>query len=60
MLETEFLAAYPQLTHDDVLAAITYGAEASQERIIPVPMEPAPVRSARLSGNRFGSGLHRA
>ncbi len=41
MSETEFLAEYPQLTHDDVLAAIAYGAEAARERIIPVPVEPA-------------------
>jgi len=39
--ETELLAEYPQLTHEDVLAAIAYGAEASRERVIPVPVEPA-------------------
>ena len=33
----EVLAEYPQLTHDDVRAAIAYGAEAARERIIPVP-----------------------
>jgi uncharacterized protein (DUF433 family) len=33
----ELLADYPQLTREDVLAAIAYGAEASRERIIPVP-----------------------
>jgi uncharacterized protein (DUF433 family) len=39
--EAELLGEYPQLTHDDVLAAIAYGAEASRERVIPVPVEPA-------------------
>ena len=42
MTERELLEAYPHLTHDDVLAAIAYGAEAARERIIPVPtQEPA-------------------
>ncbi len=31
---------YPQLSHEDVLAAIAYGAEASRERIVP-PVVPA-------------------
>jgi uncharacterized protein (DUF433 family) len=39
--EAELLADYPGLTHDDVLAAIAYGAEAARERVIPVPVEPA-------------------
>jgi len=39
--EAELRAEYPQLTHDDILAAIAYGAEAARERIIPVPVEPA-------------------
>ena len=39
--EKELLADYPQLTHEDVLAAIAYGAEAARERVIPVPVEPA-------------------
>lgn len=39
--ETDVLAEYPQLTHKDILAAIAYGAEASRERIIPIPVEPA-------------------
>lgn len=38
MTEPELLAEYPQLAHEDVLAAIAYGAEASRERIVPVPM----------------------
>jgi hypothetical protein len=29
------------LVHDDVLAAIAYGAEAARDRVIPVPVEPA-------------------
>jgi len=36
--EAELLAEYPQLTHQDVLAAIAYGAEVSRERIVPVPV----------------------
>jgi len=35
--EAELLKDYPQLTHDDVLAAIGYGAEASRETILPLP-----------------------
>jgi uncharacterized protein (DUF433 family) len=37
--EAELLAEYPQLTHEDVLAAIAYGAEAARERVIPVPID---------------------
>jgi uncharacterized protein (DUF433 family) len=33
MTEAELLAEYPQLAHEDVLAAIAYGAEAARERI---------------------------
>jgi uncharacterized protein (DUF433 family) len=36
--EAELMAEYPQLTHDDVMAAIAYGAEMSRERILPVPL----------------------
>ena len=36
MSEGELLGEYPQLTHEDVLAAIAYGAEAARERVIPV------------------------
>ncbi len=39
MSEQEMIAEYPQLTHEDVMAAIAYGAEAARERIIPVPTE---------------------
>ena len=38
MGEAELLAEYPQLTHEDVLAAIAYGAEPARERIVPVPV----------------------
>jgi uncharacterized protein (DUF433 family) len=40
MTEAEVRGEYPQLTRDDVLAAIAYGAEASRERMIPLPVEP--------------------
>jgi uncharacterized protein (DUF433 family) len=39
MTEAELLAEYPQLAHEDVLAAIAYGAEAARERVVPVPIE---------------------
>lgn len=32
MTEAELLAEYPQLVHEDVLAAIAYGAEAAREQ----------------------------
>lgn len=38
MTEIELLAEYPQLVHEDVLAAIAYGAEAARERVVPVPV----------------------
>jgi uncharacterized protein (DUF433 family) len=38
MTESELLAEYPQLAHEDVLAAIAYGAEVARERIVPVPV----------------------
>lgn len=38
--EAELLAAYPQLTPEDIRAAIAYGAEAARETILPIP-EPA-------------------
>jgi uncharacterized protein (DUF433 family) len=41
MTEAELLDLYPDLTHEDVLAAIAYGAEAARERVIPVPTETA-------------------
>jgi len=39
MSEPELSADYPQLTHQDVLAAIAYGAEMSRERFIPIPLD---------------------
>jgi uncharacterized protein (DUF433 family) len=41
MSETQLRAEYPELAHDDILAAIAYGAEASRERVIPLPVELA-------------------
>jgi uncharacterized protein (DUF433 family) len=41
MPEVELLSEYPRLTHDDILAAIAYGAEAARDRLIPVPVGPA-------------------
>ena len=35
----DVVSNYPQLTHQDILAAIAYGAEAARERVIPVPVE---------------------
>ena len=37
----QILAAYPQLTDDDIRAAIAYGAEVTRERVIPVPVPAA-------------------
>jgi uncharacterized protein (DUF433 family) len=41
MTDGELRDEYPQLTYDDILAAIAYGAEASRERVIPLPLEPS-------------------
>jgi len=41
MTEPELLNDYPQLTHDDVLAAIAYGAEMTRARVIPIPVTEA-------------------
>jgi uncharacterized protein (DUF433 family) len=38
MTETELRTEYPQLIHDDVLAAIAYGAEAARDRVVAVPV----------------------
>jgi uncharacterized protein (DUF433 family) len=35
----EILAEYPQLTEDDIRAAIAYGAEMSRERYVEIPAE---------------------
>ncbi len=37
MTMDEVLAEYPQLTHEDILAAIAYGAEMARERYVMVP-----------------------
>ncbi len=36
MTEADLIAEYPQLTHEDILAAIAYGAEMTRERVIPI------------------------
>ena len=41
MTEEELRREYPSLTHEDVLAAIAYGAEVARERIVPVPVDGA-------------------
>jgi uncharacterized protein (DUF433 family) len=41
MTEQEVLSEYPQLSHEDILAALAYGAEAAREQIIPVPTDDA-------------------
>jgi len=40
----ELLTDYPNLVREDMLAAIAYGAEATRERIIPVPTVQVCVR----------------
>jgi uncharacterized protein (DUF433 family) len=39
--EGDIRALYPQLTADDIRAALAYGAEVARERIIPVPLTAA-------------------
>ncbi len=39
MTMDEVLVEYPQLTRDDILAAIAYGAEMARERYIMIPAE---------------------
>lgn len=39
--EDEVLREYPQLAHEDVLAAIAYGSEAARERVVSVPSAKA-------------------
>jgi uncharacterized protein (DUF433 family) len=41
MREEDIIGEYPGLVHEDVLAAIAYGAESSRERILPVPLAGA-------------------
>ena len=37
----EILQEYPQLTREDILACIAYGAEVARERFVPVTITPA-------------------
>lgn len=37
----EILEEYPQLTKEDVYAALAYGAEMSRERFVHIPLEKA-------------------
>ncbi|MEW6261867.1 MAG: DUF433 domain-containing protein [Thermodesulfobacteriota bacterium] len=37
--EEELLSAYPQLTREDIYAALAYAAELTRERVIPIPLE---------------------
>lgn len=37
----EIIEEYPQLSEDDIRAAITYGAEMSRERYVEVPDHPS-------------------
>jgi uncharacterized protein (DUF433 family) len=39
--QSEVCAEYPELTHEDILAAIAYGAEAVRDGVIPVPLKSA-------------------
>jgi uncharacterized protein (DUF433 family) len=43
MSEAELRTEYPQLTRDDILAAIAYGAEAARERVIVNSGSPPPI-----------------
>ena len=36
------LKEYPQITHEDVLACIAFGAEAASDRFIPTPLSGTP------------------
>lgn len=38
LTEAELRKEYPQLEHNDVMAAIAYGAEMSRERFLPIPL----------------------
>ena len=39
--EEEILKAYPQLTREDIHAALACAAEMTRERVLPVPLEPS-------------------
>ncbi len=38
MTDVELLTEYTQLTRQDVLACMAYGAEMSRERMVPIPL----------------------
>jgi uncharacterized protein (DUF433 family) len=42
MAVEDVLAEYPQLSREDILACIAYGAEMSRERFVEVPLESRP------------------
>ncbi|MBU1706909.1 DUF433 domain-containing protein [bacterium] len=39
MTDSEVMAEYPQLTEDDIHAAIAYGAEMSRQQYVEIPIE---------------------
>lgn len=39
--EEELLKAYPQLSREDIRAALAFAAEMTRERVIPIPTETA-------------------
>jgi uncharacterized protein (DUF433 family) len=39
MTKEEILTEYPQLSDDDIRAAIAYGAEVTRERYVEIPLE---------------------
>ncbi len=39
--EAMLLAEYPQLTHEDVMATLAFGAEAARGRVVAVPLGDA-------------------
>ena len=39
--EEELLRSYPQLTHDDIRAALAFAAEMTRERVLPISAEAA-------------------
>jgi len=36
----DILREYPQLTREDILACVAYGAEVARERFVPIPISP--------------------
>jgi uncharacterized protein (DUF433 family) len=38
----EIIESYPQLTREDILACIAYGAEMSRERYVEIPVVSRP------------------